>query len=215
MNRVRVKICGVRTLAEAEAAVEAGADALGFNFWPKSPRYIPPDEASRIVAGLPALVNSIGVFVNEELDRVREIVSQVGLDGGQLHGEETPRYCLDLQPTKVIKAFRVGEDFDLNTIRDYTVSAILLDAKVEGQYGGTGRRFSWDLAIEAKRRAPVILAGGITIDNVAEAITSVRPFAIDVCSGVESEPGRKDLNKMRDFMKEVARANGLLIQVDT
>lgn len=209
MKRVRVKICGVRTLEEAEAATSAGADALGFNFWPKSPRYIPPDEAARIVAGLPALINSIGVFVNEELGRVREIVSQVGLDSIQLHGEETPRYCLEFNNTKVIKAFRIGEGFDFDTIRDYPVSAILLDAKIEGQYGGTGRRFSWYLAIEAKRHAPIILAGGITIDNVAEAITFVRPFAIDVCSGVESEPGRKDLNKIREFMKEVARANGL------
>ena len=211
MKRVRVKICGVRTLEEAEAATAAGADALGFNFWPKSPRYILPGEAARIVASLPALVNSIGVFVNEELDRVREIVSEVGLDAVQLHGEETPRYCLGLNGAKVIKAFRVGKDFDLDTIRDYPVSAILLDAKVEGQYGGTGRRFSWDLAIEARRRAHVILAGGITIDNVAEAITTVRPFAIDVCSGVESEPGRKDLTKMRELMKEVARANLLVL----
>ena len=211
MNRVRVKICGVRSLEEAEAATAAGADALGFNFWPKSPRYVQPGEAARIIAGLPALVNSIGVFVNEELDRVREIVSQVGLDAVQLHGEETPRYCLELNGTKVIKAFRVGEVFDPNIIRNYPVSTILLDAKVDGKYGGTGKRFSWDLAVEAKRSARVILAGGITIDNVAEAITTVRPFAIDVCSGVESEPGRKDLNKMREFMKEVARVNGLII----
>ncbi len=209
MKRVRVKICGVRTPEEAEAATAAGADALGFNFWPESPRYVPPDEAARIIARLPAFINSIGVFVNEDLNRVREIASQVGLNAVQLHGEETPRYCLELNNTKVIKAFRIGEGFDLDTIGDYSVSAILLDAKVEGQYGGTGRRFSWYLAIEAKRLAPVILAGGITIDNVAEAITFVRPFAIDVCSGVESEPGRKDLNKMKDFMKEVARANGL------
>ena len=211
MKRVRVKICGVRTLEEAEAAVAAGADALGFNFWPKSPRYVSPDEAARIVAALPAFVTSIGVFVNEELDRVREIVSRVGLDAVQLHGEETPRYCLGVNNTRVIKAFRVGEDFDLDAILDYPVSAILLDAKVEGQYGGTGRRISWELAKEASRRATVILAGGITIDNVADAINSVRPFAVDACSGVESEPGRKDLIKLREFMKEVARANGLII----
>ena len=207
MKRVRVKICGVRTLEEAEAATAAGADALGFNFWPKSPRYVPPDVASRIVSSLPALVNSIGVFVNEELDSVREIVSKVGLVAVQLHGDESPRYCLELKNIKVIKAFRVGEDFDLTMIRNYQVSAILLDAKVAGKYGGTGRRLSWDVAIEAKRHTPVILAGGITIDNVAEAITFVRPFAIDVCSGVESEPGRKDLSKIKEFMKEVARAN--------
>jgi len=207
MNRVRVKICGVRMLEEAEAAVAAGADALGFNFWPASPRFITPEEASRIVAALPALISPIGVFVNEDAGRVREIVSQVGLNAVQLHGEETARYCLDLDPIKAIKAVRVGKDFDPATVRDYPVSAVLLDTKVDGHYGGTGKQFSWDLAIQAKRFAHVILAGGLRVDNVAEAITSVRPFAIDVCSGVESEPGRKDLNKLREFMEEVARAN--------
>jgi phosphoribosylanthranilate isomerase len=207
MKRVRVKICGVRTLEEAEASVKAGADALGFNFWPESPRFITPEEARRIVAALPALINSIGVFVNEDAGRVREIASYVGLNAVQLHGEETAIYCLDLAPIKVIKAFRVGNELDPKTIRNYRVSAILLDAKVEGQYGGTGKRFSWELAIQAKRLAPVILAGGLNVDNVAEAITLVRPFAIDVCSGVESVPGRKDLNRLREFMEEVARAN--------
>jgi phosphoribosylanthranilate isomerase len=207
MKRVRVKICGLRSLEEAEAAVVAGADALGFNFWPSSPRFIAPAEAARIVAAIPALVHSIGVFVNEEADRVREICSQVGLDAVQLHGEETARYCRSLHPAKVIKAFRVGEEFDPRSVVDYAASAVLLDARVEGQYGGTGKRFSWDLALSAQQYAPVILAGGLTVENVAEAISFVRPFAIDVCSGVEAEPGRKDLNKLREFMKEVARAN--------
>ncbi|HEX5733116.1 MAG TPA: phosphoribosylanthranilate isomerase [Blastocatellia bacterium] len=207
MKRVRVKICGVRTLEEAEASVEAGADALGFNFWPDSPRFITPEEARRIVAALPALITCIGVFVNEDAGRVREIVSHVALNTVQLHGEETARYCLELGSVKVIKAFRVGNEFNPKTIRAYPVSAILLDAKVEGQYGGTGKRFSWEHAIQAKRFAPVILAGGLNVDNVAEAITYVRPFAIDVCSGVESAPGRKDLNRLREFMEEVARAN--------
>jgi len=207
MKRVRVKICGVRTLEEAEAAIAAGADALGFNFWPASPRFVAPEEAGRIVAALPALINAIGVFVNEDAGRVREIVSQVCLNAVQLHGEETAQYCLDLHPVKVIKAFRVGEEFNARRVHGYTVTAVLLDAKVEGQYGGTGKRFSWDIAIQVKRFAPVILAGGLTVDNVAEAIGFVRPFAIDVCSGVESMPGRKDLIKLSAFMKEVARAN--------
>ena len=207
MKRVRVKICGVRTLEEAEAAVKAGADALGFNFWPESPRFITPEEARRIVAAIPALINCIGVFVNEDAGRVREIASFVGLNAVQLHGEETPRYCLELAPIKTIKAFRVGDEFNPKTVHAYPVGAILLDAKVEGHYGGTGKRFSWEIAIQAKRFAHVILAGGLNVDNVAEAITFVRPFAIDVCSGVESAPGRKDLNKLKDFMEEVARAN--------
>ena len=209
MKRVRVKICGVRTLEEAEAAVKAGADALGFNFWPESPRFITPEEAGRIVAALPALVSCVGVFVNPDAGLVREVASYVALNAVQLHGDETPHYCRDLAPIKVIKSFRVGNDFDPRTVRNYRVSAILLDAKVEGQYGGTGKRFPWELAIQAKRFAPVILAGGLNVGNVAEALTFVRPFAIDVCSGVESQPGRKDLNKLREFMEEVARANNL------
>lgn len=207
MKRVRVKICGIRTLEEAEAAVKAGADALGFNFWPESPRFITPEEAGRIVAALPPLVSCIGVFVNGDAGLVREIVWHAALNAVQLHGEETPSNCRELAPIKVIKAFRVGNEFDPKTIRNYRVSATLLDAKVEGQYGGTGERFPWKLAIQAKRFAPVILAGGLNVDNVAEAISFVRPFAIDVCSGVESQPGRKDLNRLREFMEEVARAN--------
>ena len=203
-----MKICGVRTIEEAEAAVAAGADALGFNFWPVSPRFVAPEEASRIVDALPAMVSAIGVFVNEDAGRVRDIVSQVGLSAVQLHGDEPASYCEELSPIKVIKAFRVGNDFRPGAVRDYPVSAVLLDAKVEGRYGGTGERFSWDLAIQTKRFASVILAGGLKVENVAEAITFVRPFAIDVCSGVESEPGRKDLNKLREFMEEVAQANG-------
>lgn len=209
MNRVRVKICGVRNLEEAEAAVAAGADALGFNFWPRSPRYIAPDAARSVVRQISSLVSATGVFVNESQQRIVEIVSEAGLNAVQLHGDETPEFCAELGSIKVIKAIRVADDFDCASINRYPVSAILLDTKVKDSYGGTGKRFDWSAAIEAKRYARIILAGGLTIENVAEAITSVNPFAIDVCSGVESEPGRKDLDKLRRFMIEVARTNAL------
>lgn len=201
-----MKICGVRTLEEAQAAISAGVDALGFNFWAKSARFISPDEAREIIHRLPPFVNYTGVFVNESSEKIKEIISYTRIDTVQLHGDEEPEFCREFARVKLIKAFRVGEDFDVTTIQRYSVSAVLLDAKVKGEYGGTGQRFDWRLAIEAKKVLPVILAGGITIDNVAEAIQVVRPFAIDVCSGVEAEPGRKDLAKIRAFMLEVERA---------
>lgn len=207
MNRVRVKICGVRSLDEAEAAIEYGADALGFNFWPHSPRFIMPCDAQEIIKKLPPVVSCIGVFVNEEPERIIEIASATGLNGIQLHGDETPDICSRLGGLKLIKAFRVGADFDLNRIKDYNVNSVLLDTKVKNNYGGTGERFDWSIAIEAKRFAPIILAGGLSAENVAEAIEYAHPMAVDVCSGVEAEPGRKDISKIRDFMKAVASAN--------
>ena len=210
MSRVKVKICGVRSVEEAEAALEAGADALGFNFWPPSPRYVSPRAASEIINHLSPVVSTVGVFVNEEANRIIDIASEVGLTAVQLHGDESPEFCERLGSIKTIKAIRVGQDFDLSVIERYPVSMVLLDSDISGSYGGTGQRFDWRIAIEAKRLARIILAGGLTTDNVWEAITHVRPAAIDVCSGVEAEPGRKDLDKLRRFMAIVARANALI-----
>lgn len=206
---MRVKICGVRSLEEAQAAIEAGADALGFNFWPESPRYITEEAAREIICKVPGVVSCVGVFVNANPQRIREVAASTGISAVQLHGDETPEVCADLGPTRVIKALRVGPDFDPVMVRDYPVSAVLLDTAVKGSYGGTGQRFDWQIAVEAKRYAPIILAGGITIENIADAITQVRPLAIDVCSGVEAAPGRKDLDKLRRFMAVVERANAL------
>ena len=210
MTRVKVKICGIRTAEEAHAAVDAGADALGFNFWSSSPRYIEPSAAREIIAGLSPIVCTVGVFVNEDANRIVDTASELGLAAVQLHGDESPEFCERLGSIKMIKAVRVGQDFDLSLIENYRVNMVLLDSSTEGSYGGTGRRFDWRIAIEAKRLAPIILAGGITTENVWDAITHVRPAAIDVCSGVESEPGRKDLDKLRRFMAVVSRANALL-----
>jgi phosphoribosylanthranilate isomerase len=210
VNRVKVKICGVRTLEEAEAAIEAGADALGFNFWPHSPRYIAPADATEITKRLSPLVTLIGVFVNERRERIVEIAALVGLQAIQLHGDEPPAFCNGFDSLRIIKALRVGAAFDCRVIEQYAVHMILLDTGIKGSYGGTGHRFDWQVALEAKRYAPLMLAGGLRIDNVAEAITTVRPAAIDVCSGIEAEPGRKDLHKLREFMLEVTRANALV-----
>lgn len=210
MSRVKVKVCGIRTLEEAEAAMDAGADALGFNFWPPSPRYVSPRAASEVIKKLSPVASLVGVFVNEEANRVRNIASELRLSAIQLHGDESPEFCEGLSGIKTIKAIRVGQDFDLGVIEKYPVSMVLLDSDIKGSYGGTGQRFDWRIAIEAKRFARIILAGGLNIDNVWEAITHVRPEVIDVCSGIEAGPGRKDLDKLRRFMRAVARANALL-----
>ena len=210
MTRVKVKICGIRSLEEAEAALDEGADALGFNFWPGSPRYIPPRSASEIIARLSPMASTVGVFVNEDAGRVLEIATDLQLSAVQLHGDESPDFCARLASAKIIKAIRVGQDFDLSVIERYSVAMVLLDSDIRGSYGGTGQRFDWRIAVEAKRLAPIILAGGLNSENVWDAITHVRPAAIDVCSGVEAEPGRKDLTKLRSFMAVVARANALI-----
>jgi len=210
VTRVKVKICGIRSREEATAALEAGADALGINFWPPSPRYIAPAAAQEWISELSPVVSLVGVFVNEEASRIKDIASELGLDAVQLHGDESPAFCASLGAIKTIKAIRVGQDFDLGLIKSYPVSMVLLDSDIKGSYGGTGQRFDWRIAIEAKQLAPIILAGGLTGENVWDAITHVRPAAIDVCSGIEAEPGRKDFNKLRRFMSIVAQANALI-----
>ncbi|HEY3136932.1 MAG TPA: phosphoribosylanthranilate isomerase [Blastocatellia bacterium] len=210
MTRVKVKVCGVRSFEEAEASLDAGADVLGFNFWPSSPRYIAPHAAREVIAKLSPVVSTVGVFVNDVADRITEIAFDLKLTAVQLHGDESPEFCTALGSIKTIKAIRVGQDFDLNIIKRYPVSMVLLDSHIKGSYGGTGQRFDWRIAIEAKRFAPIILAGGLNTENVWDAITHVRPAAIDVCSGVEAERGRKDLARLRRFMAVVARANALI-----
>lgn len=209
-TRVKVKVCGIRTIEEAEAAVDAGADALGFNFWTHSSRYIAPQAATEIIGRLSPVAATVGVFVNEEVNRIIDIASELRLSAVQLHGDESAEFCAELGAIKTIKAIRVGQDFDLAVIKNYPVSMVLLDTRIQGSYGGTGQRFDWRIALEAKRLARIILAGGLNADNVWDAITHVRPEAIDVCSGVEAEPGRKDFDKLRRFMRVVAQANSLI-----
>ncbi|MCC6345756.1 MAG: phosphoribosylanthranilate isomerase [Nitrospirales bacterium] len=203
---MRIKICGITNLEDALAAVEYGADALGFIFFGKSPRFILPEEAKGIVSHLPPLITTVGVFVNEEPARMREIMERTGLDILQLHGDEPPGVCA-VWP-RVIRSVRVKELTDLKPLEICRAAAFLLDTYSPGQFGGTGQIFNWDIAVEAKRYGRIILSGGLNSGNVGKAIQRVRPYAVDVSSGVEQEKGRKDLKKMRAFI-ERARAAAL------
>ena len=200
---VKVKICGITSYDDASVAVEAGADALGFVFYDKSPRFINPVRAAGIIAKLPPFIQAIGLFVNEETDQVNWTADYCGLDIVQLHGDETPEDCLEVK-RRVIKAFRIQKIISIDPLekyQDYQVSGYLLDAWSPDAYGGTGRTFNWELAQSAKQYGPVILAGGLTPDNVAEAIRVVNPYGVDVSSGVESSLGKKDADKVREFIR--------------
>jgi phosphoribosylanthranilate isomerase len=200
---VRVKICGITSLEDAQAAVEAEADALGFVFYPPSPRYVTPEQAELIIRQLPPFMTTVGLFVDVTLNTVNDIAGRCGLDRVQLHGRETPEFCRH-SARPVIKAFRIKNAESLAAVADYRVAAYLLDAYVEGALpGGTGASFSWGLAAQAKPYGPVILAGGLTPDNIEAAVTQVQPYGVDVSSGVERRPGRKDHRKLRAF---IARA---------
>lgn len=200
---VKVKICGITSYEDARAAVEAGADALGFVFYDKSPRFINPVRAAGIISKLPPFIQTVGLFVNEETEQVNWTADYCGIDVVQLHGDETPEDCLDVK-RRVIKAFRIQKIISiapLEKYQDYQVSGYLLDAWSPDAYGGTGRTFNWELAQAARQYGPVILAGGLTPENVAEAIRVVNPYGVDVSSGVESAPGKKDPEKVREFIK--------------
>ncbi|PLX96808.1 MAG: phosphoribosylanthranilate isomerase [Desulfuromonas sp.] len=204
---MKVKICGITRVEDALHACMSGADALGFVFYAKSSRCVTPEKAKEIVAALPPFVTTVGLFVNETPVRIREIVATVGLDVVQLHGDESPEACA-YAPQRVVKALRVKDAASLADHTDYTTSALLLDAWVAGAYGGTGEVFNWDLAAEVARKRPVILAGGLTPENVAQAITAVQPYAVDVSSGVESAPGKKDATKVAAFIRAAKMASG-------
>jgi phosphoribosylanthranilate isomerase len=200
----KVKICGITRLDDALAAVRLGADALGFNFWPRSKRHVSPAEVRAIVRRLPPLVTAVGVFVDPTRDEVLRAVDASGVGVVQLHGDEPPELCLSL-PLPVVKAIRVADAHSLAALASYEVQGFLLDAPSPG-YGGSGATFDWSLAAEVARELPIVLAGGLTPENVAEAVTTVRPFAVDVASGVESAPGVKDAERMRRFVERAKEA---------
>ncbi|WP_085812892.1 phosphoribosylanthranilate isomerase [Geoanaerobacter pelophilus] len=200
----KVKICGITSLDDALMAVEAGADALGFVFFEKSPRCLGPDAAARIIRELPPFIQVVGLFVNAELDFVNRTADTCGLDLVQLHGEESPAYC-GLVRRRVMKAFRVRGPETLAALPDYKVSAYLLDAYSPVSHGGTGERFDWEHAVAAKEQGRIVLAGGLNPDNVAQAVAKVAPYAVDVSSGVELSPGRKDRDKVRLFIAEAKK----------
>lgn len=201
----RVKICGITNIEDAVAAAEYGADAIGFVFQPKSPRAITPETAKNIVSALPPFITTIGVFVNEDKREIERITNYVGLNIVQLHGNEPPDACQ--LNRKVIKAIRVKDLTDLEPLKRYNVSAFLLDTYSPHTMGGTGQIFNWDIAVEAKKFGRIILAGGLNHENIGEAIKWVRPYGIDVATGVESnKKGEKDHKKLKLFIEKARQA---------
>ncbi len=198
---VIVKICGITNAADGQTAAAAGADALGFVFCDGSPRHVSVETAASIICQLPPLVVKVGVFVNASEEFVVRAIRECGLDLLQFHGEESPDYCLQFG-VMAMKAFRVRDAASLADLERFPTDAWLLDAFTPGKTGGSGERFDWDLAVEARKRGrPIFLAGGLTPGNVAQAIEKVRPYGVDVSSGVEAAPGKKDPAKIRDFLK--------------
>jgi len=203
---VRVKVCGITNRRDAAMVTELGAAALGFIFAP-SPRQVSPEKVREIIADLPPLVWTIGVFVDEPLSSVCRIMDFCRLDLVQFHGDEPPEICREMMP-RSIKAFRVKDESSLVPVEKYTesVNAILLDTYCQGLKGGTGRAFDWSLAIKAKElRVPIILSGGLTPSNIAEAVSVVKPWAVDINSGIEDAPGRKNPDLMKKLMENIRR----------
>jgi len=205
---VRVKICGITNEKDALWAVNMGADYIGFNFYKSSPRKISPKLAAQIIGKLPSFTQPVGVFVNEEMRIVKRIAEKCRLSLVQLHGEETSEYCRELQAQspklKIIKVFKIRDKENLEEMGKYGVDYYLLDSYVPGIEGGTGEIFNWDLAVEAKQFGkPIFLAGGLTPDNVTQAIEKVNPYGVDVASGVERTPRRKDYDLMLEFINRV------------
>lgn len=210
MNRkmIKVKICGITNIEDAKAAVEYGVSALGFIFYKKSPRYISPSRARKIIDELPPFVTPIGVFVNHRERAVKDVCNFTGIRTIQLHGDEDPNYCKRLKSYKLIKAFRVQQDFIFKGITKYPVSAYLFDTFQEKLFGGTGKIFNWELLANQTLDKPVILSGGLSPKNIAKAIKTVRPYAVDVSSGVEKSPGQKNPKLIKSFL---STAQGVLL----
>ncbi len=203
---LKIKICGVTNLDDAQAAVEAGADALGFMFYEKSARNVSTETAAKIAGKISSYILKVGVFVNAEPELVFAAIRNCGLNLLQFHGEETPDFCVRFGMMNM-KAFRIKDANSLAEISNYKTDAYLLDSYVAGKSGGTGEKFNWDLANEAKKIGkPIFLAGGLTPENVAEAVRQVQPYGIDVSSGVEISPGKKDHQKIREFIQAARSA---------
>ena len=201
---IRVKVCGITRLEDALAAAEYGADAVGFVFYKKSPRFIAPEAAAQIVKKLPPFITPVALFVNEEEVQARAILHSTCISVIQFHGDETPAYVSSFSQ-RTIKAIRIENEASLNAAHTYDVNAFLLDAYSPDLYGGTGATFDWDLLKEGNFSERIILAGGLNPDNVAEAVEKVMPYGVDVSSGVEISPGIKDHQKMKTFI-EIAKA---------
>jgi len=199
---VKVKICGITNYEDAAAAMDMGADLLGFNFYPKSPRYVTPSKAAKIISKLPGFIDIVGVFVNESIEHIQETKNLCQLDWVQLHGDESPEFCREFlsDNVKIIKAIRVKDQADVEKADDFFTDAVLLDAFDPEKYGGTGITFDWNVIGHINKR--VFLAGGINPDNATAAVR-LGVYGIDVCSGVEAEPGKKDHKKMKKLFENI------------
>ncbi|HUT28512.1 MAG TPA: phosphoribosylanthranilate isomerase [Sedimentisphaerales bacterium] len=204
---VKVKICGITNYEDAQAAIDMGADLLGLNFYPKSPRFVTPDAAARIVNRLPGFVDIAGVFVNASFEQIRGTIDHCQLNWIQLHGDETPKFCQSFLSFNVrtMKAIRVKDQSDIKKAEDYFTDAILLDAFDPDKYGGTGLTFDWNVVGHIGKR--IFLAGGINPDNAAQAV-ELGVYGIDVCSGVEAAPGKKDHEKMKKLFENIRHLRG-------
>ena len=213
MMRTRIKMCGTTRIEDARAAVEGGVDALGFIFVDKSPRSISPSSASTIINTVPSFVSRVGVFVDADVEKIKSIVQQCGLTQLQLHGNETTEVCAHLKrwnmSLSLCKAFRVGAQSPAVDIGSYSpfVDSVLLDTYVKGVKGGTGSRFDWSLVESLAIDRPIILAGGLSPDNIREALSAVSPFAVDVNSGVEDRPGVKNHLRLSELVEKVAEVD--------
>jgi phosphoribosylanthranilate isomerase len=203
-----IKICGITNREDAHLVAECGADAIGFIFYPRSPRYVAPEVAKKIIEEIPMGITTVGVFVNHEIQEVKKTAKLCDLDLIQLHGNESPEYCCQFPPSLVIKAFAPRTEDDLEKLRGYPVRAILVDTHDPLRYGGTGERSDWRLAALVKEQRPLILAGGLSIANIQEAIEFVAPHAVDISSGVEISPGKKDHQKIKAIIGLVRQIGG-------
>jgi phosphoribosylanthranilate isomerase len=208
---VRIKVCGITSELDAQRASRMGAWALGFIFYKKSPRFISPFKAKKIIETLPPFITPVGVFVNQSSGAVRDIVGHCGLHAVQMHGDEDHHFCHRLKRlgVKVIKAFRVGPQFNPADVASYKVDAYLFDTAEEGAYGGTGKTFDWRILNDLKSlNVPIILSGGLNTQNVIDPVNALKPYAVDVNSSIEESPGKKDARKMKDFIDVVSYISG-------
>ena len=200
-----IKICGITNIGDALCAAACGADAVGFIFHPESPRYIAPKRATEIIAALPRGIATVGVFVNRESEAVARTAADCGLDLIQLHGDESPEYCRRFPPERIVKAVSPRTPEDLRALDAYEVRAFLVDFREAGRYGGTGKRADWEFAVRLRESHPLILAGGLCIENIGEALAAVAPDAVDINSGIERAPGIKDHDRIRRIIEIIRR----------
>jgi phosphoribosylanthranilate isomerase len=205
---MRIKICGITNIDDALYAAELGADALGFIFVKSSPRYIAPKAARKIIQELPPFIVPVGVFADSPVENIYRAIEQTGIKCVQLHGNETPKQLAGF-PVPVYKSFRVGSSFNLEILCRYEGPAYLLDTKIPGELGGTGKKFDWIIAVKAKKYGRIILAGGLTPENVVDAVRLVQPYAVDVNSGVEEYPGKKSHTKLKTLFEQLKQVKAV------